>query len=393
MGTINVSSWKGREAIRLSNGVAEMVVLAGGGHLASFRLLEVSAAQAVNGLWESGWATVEPNAEEELPPIYGTEDVRRFLASYTGHALCLDYFGDASPEQRAAGLSLHGEAAICRWKLKEQEQGLTARAVWEVSLPIAGLQLEREIRLENGQSIAYLRETVVNTRKTPHSFDWVQHVTLGPPLLAYGESTLRVSAGRGMTAPAGYDDCSMVQSGQEFDWPYAPGFGNTRPVDLREPFATEGKGLIAGLQMDPGSEVEYLIAVNWNLRAGIGYLFRRRDFPWITVWEENRARKDPPWNGTTRARGMEFGTLPLPRGCGEVLRDRRFHDTPQEQTLAGGARKTAQYAAFLFQVPDGVSSIEQAEPTKDAVMLRDKNGYEVVSLPARGCEEHLMQEE
>ena len=30
------------------------------------------------------------------------------------------------------------------------------------------------------------------------------------------------------------------------------------------------------------------------------------------IWEENRSRLQPPWNGRTITRGMEFGVSPMP---------------------------------------------------------------------------------
>lgn len=44
----------------------------------------------------------------------------------------------------------------------------------------------------------------------------------------------------------------------------------------------------------------------------IGYCFRREDFPWVAVWEENRAISAVPWQHRTEARGLEFGTTPTP---------------------------------------------------------------------------------
>jgi hypothetical protein len=105
--------WKGRQAVLLENGTVELIVLAGGEHFGSFRLLDRNSN--VNALWEAPWPTYDPGPEASED--YGPPNVRRFLANYTGHALCLDYFGDPSTEQANAGLSLHGEAAIHLWDM------------------------------------------------------------------------------------------------------------------------------------------------------------------------------------------------------------------------------------------------------------------------------------
>src|SRR5581483_11995195 len=216
--------WKSRQATRLFNGEIEVIALTGGGHLASIRMLGKQETPPLNVLWESPWTTIEPSESvtARVSPLYGSEEERKLLASYSGHALCLDYFGEPSPEQRAAGLSLHGEAAVRQWCRRHAEEDQGTRCVWDVSLPLARLAFEREIRLGDGERVVYVRETVSNQNDTIHMFDWVQHATFGPPLLESGESTLRASASRGITAPSGYSDCSLVGKSFEFVWPMAP---------------------------------------------------------------------------------------------------------------------------------------------------------------------------
>ena len=81
--------WKDREATRLSNGVVELIALTSGGHLAVFRFLE-DGALSQNVLWEAPWTTLDAaeRRADDLSPIYGPVEVRKFLAGYTGHSLC-----------------------------------------------------------------------------------------------------------------------------------------------------------------------------------------------------------------------------------------------------------------------------------------------------------------
>ena len=98
--------WKDRDAIRLSNGVVELTSLTGGGHLASFRFLDEDRGSLQNVLWEAPWTTHDPNRSwsKEMSRLYGPSETGKFLAGFTGHALCMDYFGEPSAEQAAAGL-------------------------------------------------------------------------------------------------------------------------------------------------------------------------------------------------------------------------------------------------------------------------------------------------
>ncbi len=382
--------WKNRKATRLTNGVVELIALTGGGHLADFRFLEQNGKPSPNTFWEAPWATTDPQGvpAESLPSNYGPLDERKFLAGYTGHALCLDYFCGPSPEQAAAGLSLHGEAASAWWNVNKPADSAEPACRWDVTLPFAQLSLEREIYLGKGESVAYVSETVTNQTSGEHVCDWVQHVTFGPPLLKQGESTLTASALRGRTGwPYGYGEGSMIADDQEFVWPDAPGPGGT--VDLRQPFTDRGGGLIAGVQLDPRRAQQYVLAVNWKLRLGVGYCFRRDDFPWMTIWEENCARPDAPWNGTSQARGMEFGTIPVPRGPEEILRSGTVFDSPFQCVIPASGKKTAKYLIFLVTIPAGIDAIQNVETIGDTIVLYDQNGKPSLSVPASGCEAFL----
>jgi hypothetical protein len=383
--------WKNREATRLTNGVVELVALTSGGHLAEFRLLGHDGGASPNTFWEAPWPTFDPGeiAAHDLPASYGPAEVRKFLASYTGHCLCLDYFGGPSAEQAAAGLSLHGEAPNTRWTLVSTAVPGEALARWKVELPSAHLGFEREIRLGVAESVAYGRETVINESGAEHAFDWVQHATFGPPLLKKGESTLSVSGGRGITSPVSYDGGSMLANNREFIWPHAPLASGKGFADLQQPFAEKGLGVIAGVQLDPRREQEYVLAVNWKRRLGAGYCFRRADFPWMTVWEENHARPDTPWNGRVQARGMEFGTTPLPLGREETVRRGPIFDTPHQCVIPAGGKKTAHYLIFLFEVPSGLDAIENVEARGDSIVLYGQDGHPSLSIPAAGCGDFL----
>jgi hypothetical protein len=316
-------------------------------------------------------------------------EVRKFLVGFTGHCLCLDYFGGPSVEQAAAGLSLHGEAPNAVWNLLSAAPSGESLARWQVKLPTAHLALEREIRLGVSESVAYVRETVTNESAAEHAFDWVQHVTFGPPLLKEGESTLSASGNRGITWPASYDGGSMLTNDREFTWPHAPLATGNGFADLRQPFAEKGFGFIAGVQLDPGRKQEYVLAVNWKERLGVGYCFRRTDFPWMTIWEENYSRLDPPWNGRAQARGMEFGTTPLPLGSEETVRRGRLFDTPQRCVIPAGGRKTAHYIIFLCTLPTAIDSITNVEAVGDMIVFYDGTGRPSMSISADGCGDFL----
>jgi hypothetical protein len=388
--------WKGREATGLSNGFVELIALTGGGHLASFRFLEATGRPAYNVIWEPTWPTYDPvpSPPEEVLQKYGPRGINQFIAAYTGHSLCLDYFGEASAAQIDAGLGLHGEAPVARWNVSEQDPLGGPACRWDIKLPAARLAFERNIRLKDNESVAYVEETVRNENLgQEHAFDWVQHATFGPPLVKEGESKVIASAKRGITWPLGYEDASLLANDREFAWPYAPCEAAEGNADLQQPFSTKGRGFVAGVQLDPGRTVEYIVAVNWSLRLGMGYCFRRQDFPWMTVWEENCARKGVPWNGTAQARGMEFGTAPFPLGRDANLSRGPLFDTPTCCVLSPGAERTARYLLFLFEISPGVNSIEDVAVQADTIVLLDEHSHPVIAVAAQGCEQFLSSSE
>ncbi len=225
--------WKGRPAVRLANGAIELTALTGGGSIADLHLSTGAPEQRQNALWEAPWPSLDPGRYQPRRHnrTYGPEFVGRFLAGFTGHALCLDYFGAPSGAETKQGLSLHGEASVNRWKVLRQSQSKGAATVsMEVKLPNAGLSFQRELRMRSGETVVYVSETVVNHRATDHFFHWTQHVTLGPPFLEEEESMVFLRAQRAITWPHGYEGNSLLANSKEFSWPHAPAEKETTSI-------------------------------------------------------------------------------------------------------------------------------------------------------------------
>ena len=384
IGDLERSPWSAHDGTRLTNGVIELTVLAHGGHLAEFRFTGPDSLAMPNVLWTAPWVLERP---KERSPEHLAE-----TAGLTGHALCLDYFGEPSDAEAATGVTLHGEAATMAWKMTPPADPSQLEWRWSVQLPLAHLDFERAIRLGSKESVAYIEETVTNRRAIDHVCDWVQHATFGPPFVNEQDTTFVASAVLGLTSHTGYGDDSLVRNGVEFSWPYAP-FQPPKQgdADLRRPFAAKGKGITAAALLDPDRSVEYILAVNWRLRIGAGYCFRREDFPWMMVWEENCVRTNSPWNGTTQARGMEFGSTPFPAGREDTLRRTRLFDAPSWCVIPGNGAWTARYLMFLFKLPDAVNAIENVEVREDFIEFRGQNSQLDFSIPARYAEIFLSE--
>ncbi len=378
------TKWRDRAAWTLENDQVRLVSLAGGGHIAEFGFRGEGGKSTVNPLWTPPWKIIEPNQYKARihAPRYGPPATGKMISGIAGHNICLDYFGVPSEEEAAQGLSIHGEAPSARWEQLEKHLGAQeVRMTLGVRMPVAGLRFVREVKLRRGESVAYFEETVINERQVDHLFHWVQHVTLGPPFLNEKEARISISAVKGRTWPHGYEGKELLKSSCDFRWPEAPGLFEKR-VDLTRVFLRRGRGLIVTLLLDPQRQIEFICAVNVRHRLLIAYLFNRSDFPWVAIWEENRARTEPPWKGRCQARGLEFGSTPFPVGRREAFDAGRLFGTPTFTTVPARGRKTVRYAALLAEIPENFGLVRDIRPAGKGVQISGSKGK--LFVPAAG---------
>ena len=119
--------YRGRRAQALDNGVLEIVVTVGGGHLAAV----TDKASKINPLWSPPWPSIEPS---QFDPVkhkeYGSNSESKLLAGILGHNLCMDIFGGPSDAEAAAGMTVHGEASVVDYDVMAKGDTLTQRAVF-----------------------------------------------------------------------------------------------------------------------------------------------------------------------------------------------------------------------------------------------------------------------
>lgn len=291
----------GRTAASIENSHLRVTVLHGGGHIAEI----LDKRTGVNPLWVPTWPTIEPsNYNPARHPEYGDNVEARLLASIMGHNLCMDIFGGPSPEEAALGIAVHGEGSVASYDISESNGQLIMRA----HFPLAQLQFERRIDIR-GLAIK-IAETVENLCGFDRPIAWTQHVTLGPPFLERGVTEFRASATRSKVWESDFGVAPYLKAAAEFDWPMAP--GKTEGLaDLRVFNATPSSSAFTGHMMNPQLENAFFVAFAPAHRLAFGYVWKRADFPWMGIWEENHSRVHPPWNGQALTRGMEFGVSPF----------------------------------------------------------------------------------
>ena len=335
---MSLPHYRGRRAARLENDVLRVTVLKEGGHIAEI----LDKATGVNPLWTPPWPSIEPSAYDHAKhPEYGGGVDASLLAGIMGHNLCLDIFGGPSDAEAAAGLPVHGEASVGRYEIEQSSHTLVQRAL----LPLANLRVERRIQL--GNRAVRVQESVENLSGVDRPVGWTEHVTLGPPFLEKGVTEFRASAIalEGVRAPL-----------RERRLPRA-----RRRVQLaRRAAAPAGARPTSGARARPRPrarirptswtrrlDTAFFVAFSPAARLAFGYVWKRADFPWMGIWEENASRPQPPWNGVTLTRGMEFGVSPFPETRREMIDRGRLFDVPTFRWIPAATRVTVDYAIVI----------------------------------------------
>ena len=234
----------------------------------------------------------------------------------------------------------HGEAAKVPWQALEESP---RRARMAADLPMAGLRIERSVRL-GSKAWFEVEETVTNNNKLGRMYNLVQHPTIGPPFL--DESVLVDSNAR-----RGFMQSSPLPNPEEprVWWPQA--LNESRAVDMRR------------LRDNPQPNVvSYVIDqdMGWTTAANpakgllIGYVWETADYPWLNMWRHVEG-------GKPLARGLEFGTTGLHQPFPVLAEKGRIFGRRLFRYLDADASETRRYLAFLLEIPEDFSGVATVE--------------------------------
>jgi len=328
--------FRGRRAAVVENDALRVTALEEGGHIAEI----FDKRSGVNPLWTPPWPSIEPSSYSRARhPEYGDGSDARLLAGIMGHNLCADIFGGPSDAEAAAGLTPHGEASVVPYQLNVSGTTLTMAA----GLPLAGLRVEREIVLVD--RAARIRESIENLTACDRPIGWTQHVTLGPPFLEKGLTEFRASATRSKVFERPFGVADEFAAGASFEWPLAPR-ADGGVADLRRFTDAHASSAYTAHLMNGLDEHAFFVAFSPARHLAFGYVWRREDFPWLGIWQENHSRTHTPWNGATLACGMEFGASPMPESRREMIDRGRLFDVPTFRWIPANGRVEVVYWAI-----------------------------------------------
>lgn len=327
---------RGRRSLVLAGQDARLVVDLAGGSIGDFRL----RGSDVNPL---NWAA----------PAEGNTQPSAF-----GHFLCLDRWGPPSDAEGAHGMPYHGEATHVEWSLVTEQKSGDHVTGGEMSarLPMAGLSVKRTLRLGMTGANFVVREEVRNENKLGRIFNMVQHPTLGGTFL--DETTVVDCNGR-----KGFSQGGSLPNPEEPSsyWPQALN-QDGKSVNLRHLTSDPNPNVVSYVIDD---EFGWVTAATPGSGLLLGYLWRTREYPWVSLWRDVR-------NGRPAARGLEFGTTGLHQPFPILTRKGTIFGRQLFEHLDAGESRTKSYAVFLGKVPSDFTGVGGIQVEKGRLIVHER---------------------
>jgi len=317
----------GRKVIWVGNDDLQIALAEGGGHIAAVRGKGIDIGS--NPFWQPPWPSLEPSAvtSEIVNERYGGPPEGRLLASILGHTLALDRYGPPSEEEAAAGAVTHGQHAVRTWAWRDVDEN---GVIGECEDAMSELRFSRRVTV-TGQC-AMVEERVDNLCSDDRPICWQEHVSFGPPFCEEG-FWATANCDHGTTHPESFGSGASLLPNTETEWPLAPQKdGHWR--DYRCPLNNNASANdFSGYRVRTGDELGYFLVGNSRLQQALFYLWPRRFFPWLGIWDERHARAQKPWCLKTSVRAFEFGASPYPDTRRNLLRRPVLFDGPTYMVL------------------------------------------------------------
>jgi hypothetical protein len=348
-------TWEGTPSTVLANDRLKITVLLRGASVASINLTSDTSDPGL--LWNP--VRMSREAGRESPPT-----------GAAGHFICVDGFGPVSAEERAAGLSNHGEAHLQDFRPETRKTGGVAELTLRTALPILCENFSRTYRVVDGEQVVYVESTLENQLGFDRPVQWAEHATVGSPYLEPGVTVFDVSGSRAQTRPyqqaggGNGGNARRLQSGHDFEWPMAPGL-NGETFDMRTTPTKLGVLDHTATLIEPSREFGWTTALHPGRNLLLGYLFRRVEYPWLQTWGNY------PVNGKL-ARGMEFSTQPYDLPRQETDKLGHMFGAPVFRWLPAKSKIQTHFLFFYTAVPAGFTRISDVRLESKKLVIEDR---------------------
>ena len=360
LGAQDKSVWEDNPALLLSNDKFELTVLPEGGAMAQIILKDDK--EKLNPLWNP--YSIARQASLTRPTNF-----------YRGHFVCIDGFGPASAEERAAGLPMHGEAHTLPWELRSfRKEGRTASAAFSVNLPLSHEVFTRTFSVVDGENVVWVDSEVTNLLAFDRPIFWGEHATISAPFLEPGKVAVDLPASKSKTKAYQPAPVRRLQSFVDFTWPMAPTLDG-KSFDVRTAPMSPNTTDHTTTLLDPSRRLVFVTALHLEKKLMIGWVFRREEFPWVQTWLS--------YPGANRmARGLEFATQPFDLSRADVLKNGPLFDSPVFRIVPAKSKIASSFLMFYTAAPDGFQKVDDVQLSGGKLIIEDRANKKTITLAA-----------
>lgn len=156
----------------------------------------------------------------------------------------------------------------------------------------------------------------------------------------------------------------------EFVWP--EGLERDK-IDLRRVRNLEKvAGFVDHFLVDPGREYGFFAAFNPRFRLLFGYIFPRKDYAWLNIWEDLSPRQ--------LVRAMEFANTPIHKSARELVRTPEMFGTPTFEWLGGKENLLKRFWAFSARVPENYHGVADVRWSKGELEIVERETGGAITL-------------